>query len=1161
MQSDREGHSGSTSQVDGCGSNQSFLNGVESAGIRKECLAASHHQIRARGRRRIPRKLGARARLGKRSRNSQSSKRRRFKAPAKSRSKYGDVSDRLGSGPASLPDSETSSSFASRRGGNSNHPPHAGELTMQKENVEADFNVAFQLASSLRCHSAKLAAPPKRQQRSTSTGKPTDPLSRRTPGSRQLTNNFETRSAAGGTRLFVWVVGRAYRPENQDGLYVGQELLLLRDPDNQFDRNAVGVHKGTKSHPGVMIGFIERDLAKHLSGLIGLYRFSLQILDVDDDKRKARVPCVLSWAKACEDGELKRKSTNKRFEALCARARAQAKLGTTWDECLSQRLPPRGGRRKQSSTRPLSSSSSSKLKQCTLFSPLMRGGGGKKEKKKKTTTTTAALAFSMSLPILRVMLFYLDDVDDLNAAPVVCKRWRRAMQGFMPNRRAFLLREPLPSSSSPMSIRDILKRLAVHANFGLGTPTVDLLKKVVADIAGPGRVSKAAKFDLMCDSLHNTLLRANEAGETGLPRNGKEESLDKLPELQKRGAALLKGEDTIISQERYQLWDDSSNGLQLLFLVILVSKPSKIGHIVKSTLGHFFGAARARTLDCLYFVARTLQAEVIPGRGAQLRCAFELEAALRSYQLDFPVFEGSVRLTSEQARIVRKDMRGDKVLKVIACAGSGKTTLLRAYARARPDVEFLYITYNASVGEEASRSFPSNVHCRNIHKIAYRKVGWSYRAKLRADFSFTGGKFGDLTQERLVQMVVQEFLISSDELIQQQHVERAVKRKLHGKADYLALATAYWRAMKDRNDKKVGMTHDGYLKLYQLSKPDLSRDYDVILVDEAQDCNDAICSLLLRQKVPKFIVGDPNQQIYSFLGGEGILQKVVANWEFHLSRSFRFGSSLAFFSSKYLQAMGRIKSFLFGVETRRTRIIPFVPAADGQHGSAVIEAPHTCICRSNVGLFAEAANFIEDPIRSKRGGIGFVGGIDSYSFDIILDVYNLVAGHWTELKRWNVKRFAKSTRTKNAAEAFTALVDYAKATDDSGLLSACEVAKKYGDDIPLLIKRIRKKAIINRKYAYVTLTTTHKAKGLEWDHVKLGDDFPDLFNLPEEVMERNRDALAEEIHIQYVAMTRAKKYLYLNKTLTKHVTNVVESDHQDEATLSVQMAEEALSLE
>lgn len=41
--------------------------------------------------------------------------------------------------------------------------------------------------------------------------------------------------------------------------------------------------------------------------------------------------------------------------------------------------------------------------------------------------------------------------------------------------------------------------------------------------------------------------------------------------------------------------------------------------------------------------------------------------------------------------------------------------------------------------------------------------------------------------------------------------------------------------MADFNNTALMMTHDGYLKAYQLSKPTLDKKYQVILIDEAQD--------------------------------------------------------------------------------------------------------------------------------------------------------------------------------------------------------------------------------------------------------------------------------------------------------------------------------------
>ncbi|CAN0284445.1 unnamed protein product [Hapterophycus canaliculatus] len=58
----------------------------------------------------------------------------------------------------------------------------------------------------------------------------------------------------------------------------------------------------------------------------------------------------------------------------------------------------------------------------------------------------------------------------------------------------------------------------------------------------------------------------------------------------------------------------------------------------------------------------------------------------------------------------------------------------------------------------------------------------------------------------------------------------------------------------------LGMTHAGYLKLFQLSRPCLGRTYDVIMLDEAQDSNPCIANIVLRETASaRILVGDSHQ--------------------------------------------------------------------------------------------------------------------------------------------------------------------------------------------------------------------------------------------------------------------------------------------------------------
>ena len=56
------------------------------------------------------------------------------------------------------------------------------------------------------------------------------------------------------------------------------------------------------------------------------------------------------------------------------------------------------------------------------------------------------------------------------------------------------------------------------------------------------------------------------------------------------------------------------------------------------------------------------------------------------------------------------------------------------------------------------------------------------------------------------------------------------------------------------------MTHAGYLKLFQLARACLGRTYDVIMLDEAQDSNPCIASIVLRETgCARILVGDSHQ--------------------------------------------------------------------------------------------------------------------------------------------------------------------------------------------------------------------------------------------------------------------------------------------------------------
>ena len=83
----------------------------------------------------------------------------------------------------------------------------------------------------------------------------------------------------------------------------------------------------------------------------------------------------------------------------------------------------------------------------------------------------------------------------------------------------------------------------------------------------------------------------------------------------------------------------------------------------------------------------------------------------------------------------------------------------------------------------------------------------------------------------------------------------------------------------------------GYLKLFQLSPVDFAKEknWDILLVDEAQDLTPATIDLIMKTSCAKIFVGDPHQQIYSFRGATNSMPLVTANHTFYLTRVSSMG--------------------------------------------------------------------------------------------------------------------------------------------------------------------------------------------------------------------------------------------------------------------------------
>lgn len=457
-----------------------------------------------------------------------------------------------------------------------------------------------------------------------------------------------------------------------------------------------------------------------------------------------------------------------------------------------------------------------------------------------------------------------------------------------------------------------------------------------------------------------------------------------------------------------------------------------------------------------------------------------------------------MELTDEQDQVASSPAKN---LVVNAFAGTGKTSTLVEYARRRPSERLLYVAFNRSVKEAAIAKFPSNVKCVTTHGLAFPLFGSLYSAKLGNPRAFHLAKALsiDIVSAGRVLETITNFLISTDDNITEYHAMPALpKANMSDIYNLMDFAESAWRMMKDVANSAVPMPHDGYLKLYQLSRPQIHTG--IILFDEAQDANPVTLDIVSKQNANKVFVGDRYQAIYGFRGAVDALKSIQADESLLLSTSFRFGKGISDLATALLHDWRDCKIQVHGKCQYQT----VFNVNKGQ--------PHAVISRTNGRLFAEAVALVHSD-----KPFGFAGGVEGYRFDQILDTYNLFCGKRDRVRDHFIASF----------ENFAQMRQYGEELIDREVKALVSVVNDYRHEIPGLIDEIKRRATPSLTGQEVALSTAHKAKGLEFMDVVLTDDYVTLKEKRDNATGEIEIPSAEEINVLYVAATRAMRGICL----------------------------------
>ena len=472
---------------------------------------------------------------------------------------------------------------------------------------------------------------------------------------------------------------------------------------------------------------------------------------------------------------------------------------------------------------------------------------------------------------------------------------------------------------------------------------------------------------------------------------------------------------------------------------------------------------------------------------------------------------------------------------ISAGAGCGKTATLQMMAQSTRD-RGLLLCFNRAVADEAAVKLRgTNTDAKNTHRIAYAwamgdRQGRAALDKIRSTsrvrrdqtakaLGISGWRHGEKeisikTMTELTVETMNNFMRSDADEITKEHlayvkgledpgvrgkgaVHRAVADQVVG------YARDMWKLAVESSSTDIRVSHDVYLKLWALSKPQLP--YSRIFLDECQDTNGAVFGVFDAQEAQKIFVGDANQQLFAWNGSLNIMDRLTAPHRVHLTQSWRFGRAIEDSANVFLNMLDA-DIRLQGNPRILSRVEPGA-RFDPQKSSAVL-------ARTNAGAvraLIEAQN---------AGETAFLIGGAQEVIRLIQEAEKLRQGRTT------------SHPDLIGFPSWGALKVYVNEDPDaSDLKLIVELIEKFGaNTIVNNLNRTTEK----EEDAQTVISTVHKVKGREWEQVRLAEDFKSMVErassrLSKARRERKptRDGgfTREELMIAYVAVTRAKELL------------------------------------
>lgn len=499
--------------------------------------------------------------------------------------------------------------------------------------------------------------------------------------------------------------------------------------------------------------------------------------------------------------------------------------------------------------------------------------------------------------------------------------------------------------------------------------------------------------------------------------------------------------------------------------------------------------------------------------------------------------------TEEQAEAIRRAASGGSIM-LQAFAGCAKSSTLEMMA---PQIRepALALAFNKKIALDIGQRLPGNFQAKTLNGLGHS--AWA---------GFLGGRRLQLTEGKQGRLVTQVAKESRSRLNSDQW---SWTRDLVGKAMQEGLLPHRFegQGLIPDTDKEwtnlafaAGIPADEHSLLVPLARDVLTRSvemslqgvisfddqiycplllggrwpqFPVVMVDESQDLspmNHLMIQRVLRPAGRLIVVGDSKQAIYAWRGASAESMKALRGlqeeWtDLPLTMTFRCPKGVV------TRQQAHAKGFRAAEGNRAGVIEDWRGRPDGWNFNSIRDlATSHCeppfgiaiLCRNNAPLFSLAFKLLRRQIGVQMLGRDINRGLKALLHKLV-EPDAKAEEIRMKLQEWEASEvsLALANGREAAAEAASDRAEALRAVLDSGAQDARQLEGLLDE-------------LFSRERGLVTLSSIHRAKGLEWDFVL----HLDPWRLPSKfARRRGGTALEQEFNLNYIAETRTRNVLVL----------------------------------